>query len=330
MTKRCAITAVSILCAPVLVFASFDRNLYFGMTNDPDVRTLQEFLQEQMVYEGPVTGNFLTLTRDGVRRFQEREEITPASGYFGPVTRAHTNALMHENGEVLVDAQAEERVATIAFLRGRIAELERQIVELRVRIEQETAAAPTEAVSPPVQTPESIGTTTAEITPTEKATSTTASAARFDGMTLGGTATMQFPAATGPFKVGDITLTNGTARPVLLSQIRTTVNDTMNSTRNRGRKTFFTVRDGTQDSDVMISRNAYTFNSNAPIYGPNVGELNISYPVSFTAGETRTSGVWLEDFEYVESGTLEIVFSSFSASDAVAASGTFRFILTRQ
>jgi len=83
----------------------FERNLYFGMMNNPEVRCLQEFLKSQgtEIYpEGLVTGNFLSLTKKAVIRFQEKyaEEILKplglesGTGYVGPATRAKINQLL--------------------------------------------------------------------------------------------------------------------------------------------------------------------------------------------------------------------------------------------
>lgn len=74
--------------------ALFTKDLYFGIQGDPEVTKLQEFLTDQGVYSGPVTGNFFSLTLAGVRSLQSREGIAPAAGYFGPLTRARTNELL--------------------------------------------------------------------------------------------------------------------------------------------------------------------------------------------------------------------------------------------
>jgi len=81
---------------------TFSSDLYFGMMGNPDVRCLQEFLESQgsEIYpEGLVTGNFLSLTKAAVIRFQEKyatEILVPlglekGTGYFGPMTRAVAN-----------------------------------------------------------------------------------------------------------------------------------------------------------------------------------------------------------------------------------------------
>lgn len=83
----------------------FKEDLYYGMRNNWQVKCLQEFLRTQgpEIYpEGLVTGNFLTLTKKAVIRFQEKykeEILTPlglqsGTGYFGSKTRAKVNQLL--------------------------------------------------------------------------------------------------------------------------------------------------------------------------------------------------------------------------------------------
>ncbi len=79
---------------PSVVAASFDHNLYYGLTNDSDVITLQTFLTEQGVYTGLVNGNFFTQTKKAVINFQTQENILPAHGYFGRKTRIAANVIL--------------------------------------------------------------------------------------------------------------------------------------------------------------------------------------------------------------------------------------------
>jgi len=83
----------------------FERDLYFGMTNDFEVRCLQEFLKAQglEIYpEGLVTGNFLDLTKSAVIHFQEKyalEILVPlglekGTGFVGPKTREKINQIL--------------------------------------------------------------------------------------------------------------------------------------------------------------------------------------------------------------------------------------------
>lgn len=77
---------LALLLAPISAFASFDTNLTYGSHGD-SVTELQEFLTDQKVYNGPITGNFYSLTLAAVKLFQSKEGITPVSGYVGPITR---------------------------------------------------------------------------------------------------------------------------------------------------------------------------------------------------------------------------------------------------
>ena len=83
---------------------TFQTNLFYGIENTAEVRCLQQFLKDQgpSIYsEGLVTGNFLSLTRAAVIRFQEKytsEILTPVdeikgTGYVGPLTRKKMNEL---------------------------------------------------------------------------------------------------------------------------------------------------------------------------------------------------------------------------------------------
>ena len=83
--------------------STIKNNLYFGMSDNPEVSCLQELLKNQTVYpEGLITGNFLSLTKSAVIRFQEKyasEILNPlglekGTGYAGERTRAKINQLL--------------------------------------------------------------------------------------------------------------------------------------------------------------------------------------------------------------------------------------------
>jgi len=85
----------------------FEENLFYGLRNDNRVRCLQEFLKSQgaEIYpEGLVTGNFLSLTKAAVIRFQEKYaseilapwEIEKGTGFVGETTRAKINELLSQ------------------------------------------------------------------------------------------------------------------------------------------------------------------------------------------------------------------------------------------
>jgi peptidoglycan hydrolase-like protein with peptidoglycan-binding domain len=82
-----------------------ESDLFFGMTNNSQVRCLQEFLrikEPELYPQGLVTGNFFNLTLQAVIRFQEKyasEILTPlglqkGTGYVGPATRQKLNQLL--------------------------------------------------------------------------------------------------------------------------------------------------------------------------------------------------------------------------------------------
>ena len=96
MLKKIVIAAIVILTAPFFVFASFDRDLFFGMRGT-EISALQQFLKDQgpAIYpEGLVTGYFGALTQNAVKKFQTAHKITPVAGYFGPKTRKAANDLL--------------------------------------------------------------------------------------------------------------------------------------------------------------------------------------------------------------------------------------------
>jgi len=92
--KKLFIVSLSLLFIPLTTGASFDNGLYYGLQNNSGVKELQEFLTDQGVYSGPITGNFYSLTLAGVKAFQQRENISPVSGYFGILTRTRANEML--------------------------------------------------------------------------------------------------------------------------------------------------------------------------------------------------------------------------------------------
>lgn len=84
---------LALLLSPFTAFADFQSNLHYGSTGT-DVVALQEFLANQGVFSGQATGNFYSITLAAVKLFQQKEGITPVSGYVGPVTRGIINGLL--------------------------------------------------------------------------------------------------------------------------------------------------------------------------------------------------------------------------------------------
>lgn len=96
MNKILKLALVTALFVPFFASAqtvAFGTNLSYGSTG-ADVIALQEFLTDQQVYTGPISGNFYSLTLAAVKRFQKAEGISPVSGYVGPITRGTINTLI--------------------------------------------------------------------------------------------------------------------------------------------------------------------------------------------------------------------------------------------
>ena len=118
---------------------SLNNNLFLGMTNSAEVRCLQEFLKSQgpSVYpEGLVTGNFLSLTKTAVVRFQEKyanEILHPlglqrGTGYVGDSTRIKIN-------QQLVYSIPEGENQMVKELLEKIKELEEEIAKNQAELD---------------------------------------------------------------------------------------------------------------------------------------------------------------------------------------------------
>lgn len=93
-----AVTAASMIAAPMFASAALSRQLDIGATG-ADVSELQTFLAQDvtMYPRGLVTGYFGPLTKDAVAKFQSRNGIDPV-GRVGPITLAALNTQMAQLG----------------------------------------------------------------------------------------------------------------------------------------------------------------------------------------------------------------------------------------
>lgn len=109
--QRCP-AAASSAASGSLQSATFARNLSLGMSG-PDVRNLQRFLNSSgfpVAASGPGSAGSETLTfgpatKAALARYQRDRGISPAAGYFGPVTR---NSVGSVSGEGAQGAAASE------------------------------------------------------------------------------------------------------------------------------------------------------------------------------------------------------------------------------
>ncbi|MFH1246491.1 MAG: peptidoglycan-binding domain-containing protein [Candidatus Liptonbacteria bacterium] len=74
--------------------SQFEKDLYFGLRNSSGVENLQQFLTDQGYYAGPITGNYLGLTLQAVRKFQAAQNVL-SSGYFGKLSRNAANGALN-------------------------------------------------------------------------------------------------------------------------------------------------------------------------------------------------------------------------------------------
>lgn len=72
-------------------YASINQDLSYGVKND-DVIELQDFLTDGGFFNGPISGNYFSLTRTAVMKWQKSIGL-PSSGYFGKLSRAEFNAI---------------------------------------------------------------------------------------------------------------------------------------------------------------------------------------------------------------------------------------------
>lgn len=92
MKKLIAVLAGVLLLLPSLTMAlePFNKDLRYGMVKNAEVKRMQEFLRDEGLYTGPITGNYYALTRDAVRKYQKNNGIK-ATGLFDKVTRSKVN-----------------------------------------------------------------------------------------------------------------------------------------------------------------------------------------------------------------------------------------------
>ena len=115
------LVAIALFLLLGVIFAhadtSFNQNLYYGITNSQDVQALQEFLTVQGDYTGPVSGNFFSLTLQGVKNFQTANNL-PITGYFGVLSRDVANSTLAST--ISAPPQSEVGSTTVANTTGAV------------------------------------------------------------------------------------------------------------------------------------------------------------------------------------------------------------------
>lgn len=315
-------TAIVLVIPFAVSAAVFEHDLFYGVVDNSEVKNLQEFLHMRDFYDGPVNGNFFSLTKEAVMRFQTNEGIAPAQGYFGPKTRARANTL--------ASTVPVSREGQIAILQAQIKELQETITRLLAQKESPVASVPVESPSPspsPSSSPTPSVLSSPSPTPTPSTTPLSIAELRVTG-----TSTQPFPdIATSPLKLGDITIANTTDHPVLFSQFVLDIYEAMNSSLNRDKTVLFKLRNGATTVDDLISETKFAINREPPPYGEtsNHRQLNVSFPITVASDQTHVSSLWIENLDYVVNGSLRIETREILVSTTVPPKGGFTFILTK-
>lgn len=89
------IVALFGLAIPTASYASIDVNLVYG-THGEQVVELQEFLIDHGFLFGQATGNFYSLTKKAVQKYQNSVGL-PTTGFVGILTRGKINEILNNN-----------------------------------------------------------------------------------------------------------------------------------------------------------------------------------------------------------------------------------------
>ena len=302
----------------------FTRDLYMGMMNNPDVAYLQEFLRDRELYNGPISGNFLSQTKQALINFQEKENIMPSSGYFGPKTRSRVNARI---GGVAVLSREEQ----IALLQSQIKMLQAQLANLIAQQQATSSLTPTPALVPSAPTATTTPVLSPSPTPPLELIASTTPVIPVAELRITGTTTKSFPdVATSPLKLGDITISNTTDHIISFSQIELDLYDAMNSTANRNKTVLLKLRNGTTTFDNVISNTDFTINNDPPRLGEEIRrQVKVSFPQSIQPGQTYISSLWVEGLDYVVNGSWRIQMLTVFINESTAVQGGFTFLLTK-
>ena len=306
MKKKISFAYIIIIGA-ILPFAvsaaAFEHDLFFGMRNNAEVKLLQEFLHSRGFYNESITGNFFSLTRRAVIDFQKKEGIRPAQGYVGGKTRAKIMMLLNNT----VKPSVSPAVPSPSFFPS-------------PSPSAIPSVSPTPLLSPP-PLPSAAPIPTSTPTP-----------APVVELRISGNVTQPFPdIANAPLKLGDITIKNTTDHPILFNQFQLDIYDAMNSSLNRGKTVLFKLREGTTTYDSLISEKQFSINNQPPPTGEesNRRQVNVSFPITVKAGETKVTSLWIENLDYVISGYLRIEMLAAFINDPITLQGGFKFLLTR-
>lgn len=316
-----------------------------------EVETLQNFLaKDTSLYpEGIISGFFGSRTRSALIRFQIREHIVPALGYFGRKSRARVLELLQgagDNSLLLVATSTVSRPDSTGASSSTIP----QFVSLpRVTIRDFNG----ESIFG-LRAPYQLMFNWATDIPTTVSAfrcdpSLRASGALGQGETYwadtggdyvcdltlstrgGGKVTRAIPfsispwlslggARTIPFgsggRLGEIIMYNGSRSTTTIWHLGLKLTDTADIPMGRGGQEFFVVlRDGTTTADTLLSRTGIILNTDPPIDAPRIILKTIYVGTSLAPREERKMSLWLESLP----GLLRGGALTFEVNDAVVS-----------
>ncbi len=303
--------------------AGFERNLSFGLRGDADVVRLQQFLQGEKLYGGPANGNFFSLTRAAVVRFQEREGIRPVTGFVGPLTRARLAALAQGGvGVNLAEAlrkQIEELTARLLALQAKLRE--EQATSVAIVSSEATTSLPVSATVTSSPETVSIATTTPPVGGLSESAAVKAREVQFAGEGA------QVLSDANPFKIGEFSVENGYDKEAVFTRLETEVLDLLDSPANRNRRVLVLIREGTTTAGTLLSETAYTFHRLSQSDDPFLDVVDLPFSVTLKPREKKTFSMWFELLRSARGGTLEIRMSKAFLVETVPYTGLFRFVL---
>lgn len=347
--KRLLLGSLVAFLIPLASFAAFTRDLRFG-SRGADVSELQQFLKGEKIYSGPIIGYFGLLTKKAVQDFQKRENITPRSGFVGPLTRARLNLLAVGTTSPIVMPPTSTTTPVVdttppAFITGPSATLGTPNRDGPFGITapyqivfnwgtNEPAALVGFACDPNVLQSGlgaaatywsgAAGRRSCTITVEDQAKNRAAREFFFtvpDLLVASGGRTIPF--AENQY-LGDITIRNNASTSLTLFQIKFSVTEDLNAPNSRGQKIDIFLREGTTTLATLLAHENITLRTTQPPAGSvNTHDLTLFAGKVFAPGEERTYGIWVESLRGPSfGGSIKFAVTSVVAIPDIAVSGS--------
>ncbi len=285
----------------------FPRDLTLGAKGE-DVSRLQQYLaKDSSIYpEGVISGYFGSLTQKAVVRFQQKNNITPARGYVGPLTRTKLEVLA---GATPSDSAAlSQNGADLASLLKQLADLQAQILAL-----QQTTM---EAATTTIATTTPIASTPPVALPTFE-----------NSITVSGDSTVRLAES---LKMGEITVTNNSSSTVLVFHIKLLMKEALDASNMRGATFKMILRNGSTTFDEMLEKKEVTVSLATAASGTYNTQLLSFYAGSpIPASASKTFSFWGEVLKGpFNNGQIQFVISSVLTAPELPNKGGAVLILS--